>query len=398
MKRVLGYVAAVAAVFCALVGVTACGYDEIHEFNATVIAPTCESDGYTLHECTVDGCGYSYSDNVVPAFGHSYDKYVCTRCLEIDPNAPYTSGFEYEPVYYKDGTSVKSYTIVGAGEAQTDSYIKIEGKHSSKPISGIADGVFEDRASVVAIALPSTVESIGERAFAGCTSLKGVQLPKELAELGEHAFKGCTALQTVTIPRSTDRIGFGAFEGCAGVRSMTLPMAVCRTAVDDGGLSQTEYMHFGYMFGAETYGQNAEFVPSTLASVKAVGTLPVIDNSFYGLTNIESLEIDGNVGRIGAGAFKSCTGMKKATVLTGVTKIGGEAFGGCEKLGALTLGAKVEEIGASAFYGCTALAEVTYYGTVAEFGAIRFVDEYSSPIAYSGQLYIGGQKVKYKKA
>ena len=57
-----------------------------HTYTETVTEPTCEQDGYTTYTCS---CGYSYTDNIVPALGHDYilagqDEtiwtYACTRC------------------------------------------------------------------------------------------------------------------------------------------------------------------------------------------------------------------------------------------------------------------------------------------------------------------------------
>ena len=57
-----------------------------HTYTETVTEPTCEQDGYTTYTCS---CGYSYTDNVVPALGHDYVlagqdgtmwAYACTRC------------------------------------------------------------------------------------------------------------------------------------------------------------------------------------------------------------------------------------------------------------------------------------------------------------------------------
>lgn len=86
---------------------TRCGAtrtDHTHNYTTTVVAPTCTTDGYTLHECT---CGYSYRDNTVAKLGHNYVKvredtqyvyYRCSRCgatyqspvitVPIDPKPP----------------------------------------------------------------------------------------------------------------------------------------------------------------------------------------------------------------------------------------------------------------------------------------------------------------------
>ena len=53
-----------------------------HGFTETVVAPTCEDGGYTVHNCTV--CGYSYCDNETAALGHTevVDAAVEATCTE----------------------------------------------------------------------------------------------------------------------------------------------------------------------------------------------------------------------------------------------------------------------------------------------------------------------------
>ena len=48
-----------------------------HKYVDTVIAPTCTTDGYTLHKCSV--CGTSYKDSTTKATGHSYGNSVVTK-------------------------------------------------------------------------------------------------------------------------------------------------------------------------------------------------------------------------------------------------------------------------------------------------------------------------------
>lgn len=61
-----------------------------HSYTSTVVAPTCTSQGYTLHTCT---CGSSYKDSYTAALGHDYQityegtsaqahtvQYTCSRC------------------------------------------------------------------------------------------------------------------------------------------------------------------------------------------------------------------------------------------------------------------------------------------------------------------------------
>ncbi|MGM9631855.1 MAG: hypothetical protein ACI3XL_02030 [Eubacteriales bacterium] len=55
-----------------------------HNYTESVVAPTCTADGYTLHSCTNEGCGYSYRDNYVDATGHTYNETVVPpTCTEM---------------------------------------------------------------------------------------------------------------------------------------------------------------------------------------------------------------------------------------------------------------------------------------------------------------------------
>lgn len=51
---------------------------EHENMTATVVAPTCAAEGYTLHKCT--GCDYSYSDTTVPKIAHRFNDESCLAC------------------------------------------------------------------------------------------------------------------------------------------------------------------------------------------------------------------------------------------------------------------------------------------------------------------------------
>lgn len=43
---------------------------EEHKYKESIVSPTCETQGYTLHKCEL--CGSSYKDTYTPAIGHNY--------------------------------------------------------------------------------------------------------------------------------------------------------------------------------------------------------------------------------------------------------------------------------------------------------------------------------------
>ena len=72
-----------------------------HKYVDTVIAPTCTTDGYTLHKCSV--CGTSYKDNTTKATGHSYGNSVVTK----------------QPTCTSVGTAIKTCTKCNATVTET---------------------------------------------------------------------------------------------------------------------------------------------------------------------------------------------------------------------------------------------------------------------------------------
>ena len=56
-----------------------------HSLSETVVAPTCTTKGYTLHKCTRTGCNYSYQSDFTDIADHTWSKWSTTKqpaCLE----------------------------------------------------------------------------------------------------------------------------------------------------------------------------------------------------------------------------------------------------------------------------------------------------------------------------
>ena len=113
-----------------------------HAYTEQVVAPTCETAGYTLHTCS--RCQHSYVDSIVEALGHNYEKQVtapthdkmgyststCTRCHHSYV-ADYTDalGHEYTQKVTKEPTcteeGVMTFTC-SCGKTYTESIPKKE--------------------------------------------------------------------------------------------------------------------------------------------------------------------------------------------------------------------------------------------------------------------------------
>ena len=99
--------------------------------------------------------------------------------------------------------------------------------HIDKEITGIGNGVFQNKTDVTSVKLTKHVKSIGNNAFSGCDHLTQINLKDtELESIGNSAFLNCIRLTQVQLPDSLQAIGSGAFQGCVSEEKITIPESV----------------------------------------------------------------------------------------------------------------------------------------------------------------------------
>ena len=264
-------------------------------------APTNTQDGNReYYHCK--RCGNNYEDElglkqlsqvIIPAYNTRGLEYQILNerfcCVKIINDAP--SEVTIDAIYEHDGIS---YTVQ-----------KI-----------IADDAGGNHDKVTSIELPNTVEDIEENAFKGFSKLKSITFGdnSQLYSIGERAFEGCAKLTSITIPASVTSIGIGAFSGCISLASITLPF------VGNG----VDITYFGYIFGANSYSDNSNYVPDSLRTIVITGGEAVESNAFYNCTSLESITLPQSVTSIGWGIFSGCSNLKSLTVpYVGYSYVGG---------------------------------------------------------------------------
>ena len=131
---------------------------------------------------------------------------------------------------------------------------KLVVKDGVKSIAGRGVDTFSGCSGLTGIEIPSSVESIGERAFDECSSLtsikvdekntvydsrencnaiiekesnklvvgcKNTKIPSSVTSIGDYALAGCSGLTSIEIPNSVTSIGNDAFMWCNNLESIT---------------------------------------------------------------------------------------------------------------------------------------------------------------------------------
>ncbi len=140
------------------------------------------------------------------------------------------------------------------------------------------------------------------------TTLSG----KTVSEICENCFKDKTSINSIYIPSSITSVGRGAMSGCGALATLTIPFV---------GGSSTSNSFLGYIFGAWSYSNNSNSVPSSLKTVVVTGGTSIESDAFYDCSSLTSITIPNSVTSIGSSAFKNCTSMTKIYIPSSVTTI-----------------------------------------------------------------------------
>ena len=206
------------------------------------------------------------------------------------------------------------------------------------------DGLYIFYNSLTSLTLPSSLQSIGDRAFLGCQSLTSLTLPSSLQSIGDRAFLGCQSLTSLTLPSSLQSIGDSAFYGCSSLTSLTLP-------------SSLQSIEGGAFTGC-----------TSLRSV--------ICNKFYKVIDQMLLSADGTK------VIAYWGENSEVTIPEGVQSIGDCAFEYCNSLTSLTLPSSLQSIGDWAFYDCSSLTSLTLPSSLQSIGNDAFVCCYNLSALY----------------
>ena len=237
----------------------------------------------------------------------------------------------------EDGTQ---YALIGIGTCK-DAEVQVPATYNGLPVTSVRYEAFDYYEKMTSIALPDSVELIGENAFYQCTNLQSITFGSGLKTIDVSAFEGCTALTSVSFGANLESVGKQAFMECESLKDVTFTSTA--TTIFEKA--------FTYCVALENL---------DLTGVKEIG-----DSAFQGCVALKDLQLK-KTAVLKNKAFIDCVGLETADLGESLTIIGDRAFGACLKLQSLIVPKTLQTLSTAHFSGSSKLKNIYYRGTLEE--------------------------------
>ena len=263
--------------------------------------------------------------------------------------------YENEEYYVEDECLVKNDRILLGANGSTFTF--------NNNVTTIGQWAFAYCDKIENISIPSTITTIEDFAFANCQNINTIYIPKDVETIKDNVFYECKNLNIYTETPS-DNAGWNKYWNCGfQVRyniddgangrilnvnnfqyilykerqtatllkylgkdeEVVIPDVINYNNITynvtnalSSALSSCKNItklvlptlygeYLGYLFGATTYEENSDYVPTSLKKVILKNTSVIYANAFYNCNNLTSLEIPNTLKSIEENAFVNCT-------------------------------------------------------------------------------------------
>ncbi|MBQ8430955.1 MAG: leucine-rich repeat domain-containing protein [Clostridia bacterium] len=174
---------------------------------------------------------------VIPASVTKIEQGAFSDCLNLTS----LTVAEGNTVYYDGGNCVIEKTtqtlIASASNCVIPDGVKIIGSEAfantkitsitvPSSVETIADKAFYICLELTTVKLNNGLKTIGDFAFNYCQKLTSIEIPASVKTIGKSAFLGCNALESVTLHEGLETISDSAFSGCHKLESIIIPNTV----------------------------------------------------------------------------------------------------------------------------------------------------------------------------
>lgn len=214
----------------------------------------------------------------------------------------------------------------------------------------------------LSLVIANGVREIKSKAFEG-TSISNISFlgSKQLEIIGAEAFAGCEKLRKVDVSNVVE-IHPLAFNDCRNITDVAITVT--------SSIIANSYKFYSFFEVNKNDFKKYELLNKVKVYVPT-GEIP--DSFFEDCTNVQEIEIVGEIKKIGARAFKNCNNLKTLTIDFEGNAIEEETFYGCRKLLSLPVFKTVEIIENGAFRECGTIDKLTF-DLIKELGKNVFQD------------------------
>lgn len=179
-------------------------------------------------------------------------------------------------------------------------------------------------------------------------------------KIGKEAFKSNTTMTSIALPPTLEEIGEAAFSGATGLKSVNMKETLVKKIDAIAFFGTSALAEISFSDSLATIGAHA-FENSSLAKVVLTSGVKSVGNAtFKDCTKLTGFEFVSKVHTLGENLFSGCTELVSITIPSNIVVISNGAFSGCTKLGSkVTIPATVKVIGTDVFSSCTALKIIT---------------------------------------
>ena len=270
-------------------------------------------------------------------------------------------------------------------------------------------------ATIGELNLTGNYSNIGSHAFKNCSKINQVIIADSAVAIGEYAFENLS-ISELTIPNSVESIYVGALHKCEKLTTLKTPFVGksssanayegvlgfifgYATQVQDhshdystafvnsnvGSMEGSIWQYSCYNYSSSYYGNKLQsyyyYIPNSLTTVIVTLQDEVPIAAFNGCKNIEKIQFDNTLKKIGNAAMQNCSQLSyfnsdqlKTINLTGnIDTIGDYAFSNCKIVENLLFSSN-RTIGNHAFDGCVNVLELNLNDNIHFIGDYAFKD------------------------
>ena len=298
----------------------------------------------------------------MPKVSKQVGEYMCTNCQVLErvvlPEGCNQVGNRafWRCEKLTDIVNTEKIDSIGAGAFY---YTQIDAQFAPlKYIGKEYYGAFDNNKRLKAISFADGIPFIPKRAFADCYSLEELAIPGSVESIGESAFEGCSGLKKVSIGEGAKTLEAYAFKNCSQASDFTMPSTIV-------AIGQKAFDNVPFPFEVEdgvSYIRNIAYSVSeeTTNIVIREGTTIIVDyfRNERGISSVTSVSLPSTLKGIGSYAFNSARSLSSITLPEGLEYIGEHAFDGA-KLSNITIPSTVTSIGEGAF-SCENMVRVNW--------------------------------------